>query len=70
MALSGPRLGVNFWKGGKKMDKKERYLVTLATGEQATVVAKSFAEVENMLGSENVQMMVKLDYEELFSEEG
>ena len=52
------------------MDKKERYLVTLATGEQATVVAKSFAEVENMLGSENVQMMVKLDYEELFSEEG
>lgn len=46
------------------IEKKERYIVTMATGEQINAVAGSFSECLLAFGEENVEKIEKLDYEE------
>ena len=48
------------------MDKRERYLIFMATGEQYCALAHTFAEAIDMVGNEeNIFEILKLDYEEL-----
>lgn len=55
------------------MNKRERYLFFMATGEQYCALAYTFAEaiemVANEVGNEeNIFQITKLDYEELEQE--
>lgn len=51
--------------GGIDMDRKERYIIELHDGTRMNAVAKSFQEVLQMFGEENVCKIEKLDYEEV-----
>lgn len=46
------------------MDQRERYIVTMEDGKQITAVAKTFSEILQMFGEENICRIEKLDYEE------
>lgn len=51
------------------MDKRERYLFFMASGEQYMALAYTFAEAIAMVGDEeNIFQITKLDYEELEEE--
>ena len=47
------------------MDQRKRYIVTMTDGKRMNAVAKSFAEVLQMFGEENVEKIEKLDYQEV-----
>lgn len=47
------------------MNDKERYLVSTIDGQTFTMVAKTFGEITQELGEENVWQMIRLDYEEV-----
>lgn len=50
------------------LEKKERYIVTLADGRQANALCGTFAECIAAFGEENIVKIEKLDYEEVKEE--
>lgn len=46
------------------MDDKERYLVSTLDGKTCTVVARTYGEVIEMFGEENIWLIERLYFEE------
>ena len=46
------------------MDNKERYIVCTTDGHTYTMVGKTFGQILEELGEDNVWQMIRLDYEE------
>ena len=50
------------------IEQKERYIVKLRDGNRINANVSSFLEVLQLYGEENVEMIEKLDYEEIKNE--
>lgn len=47
------------------MENKERYIVCTTDGKTYTMVGKTFGQILEELGEDNIWQMIRLDYEEV-----